>query len=199
MVAERGLLLAVGPSVDSPAACADGPVNFLQLYDLYGPFVWRTARRLGVSEGALEDVVQETFLVIHRRFDEPRAGSLRGWLYGIATRVVRNHRRSIRRKSPHLIDSEWTDPDKLAATVAGPLENIERAEAARALQALLATLDDDKREVFVLVELEQLSAPEVAEALGTNVNTVSSRLRVARAEFEQAARRLRARDEWRLR
>ncbi len=83
----------------------------------------------------------------------------------------------------------------IAATSMGPVEQCEKAEAARLLRALLETLDEDKREVFVLAELEQMSVPEIAAALELNVNTTHSRLRAARRGFEQALARHRARDE----
>ena len=67
------------------------------------------------------------------------------------------------------------------------------------LHRLLDGLDDDKRAVFVLAELEQMSAPQIAEVLGENVNTIYARLRAARREFEQMVAREDARDEWRLR
>jgi RNA polymerase sigma-70 factor (ECF subfamily) len=57
----------------------------------------------------------------------------------------------------------------------------------------LAQLDIDKRTVFVLAELEQLSVPEIAEALGINLNTIYSRQRAARAQFDAALRRHRER------
>jgi RNA polymerase sigma-70 factor (ECF subfamily) len=80
----------------------------------------------------------------------------------------------------------------------GPHEALAKAEAARLVQRLLEELDDEKREVFVLAELEQLTAVEIAEALGVNASTVSSRLRAARRDFERAAERYRRRDTWRL-
>ena len=82
---------------------------------------------------------------------------------------------------------------------AGADESTALAEAARLVQEWLDELDEDKREVFVLAELEQMTAQEIAEATGTNASTVYSRLRAARAEFEKAAERYRRRDEWRLR
>jgi RNA polymerase sigma-70 factor (ECF subfamily) len=200
MVADsaRFPVVTAAPPCEVPACPLAPP--FLEVYDTHVEFVWRTARRLGVTIDAIDDVVQETFLVVHRHLDELRTGSLRGWIYGIAVRVVRNHRRSLRRKSPHLMHGEWSDPDELADRSAPETDDrAKKAEVARLLHALLAGLDDDKREVFVLVELEQLTVPEAAAALGRNVNTISSRLRLARAEFEDAARRHRARDEWRLR
>jgi RNA polymerase sigma-70 factor (ECF subfamily) len=79
----------------------------------------------------------------------------------------------------------------------GPHERAAEREAVRQLHAILDELDDEKRAVFVLAELEQMTVPEIAEAVEANLNTVYSRLRAARREFEQAVARHRARDEWR--
>jgi RNA polymerase sigma-70 factor, ECF subfamily len=76
---------------------------------------------------------------------------------------------------------------------------MEDAEAARTVNAILSTMLEEQREVFVLAELEQLSAPEIAEALDVKLNTVYSRLRLAREAFASAAALHRARDEWRFR
>jgi RNA polymerase sigma-70 factor (ECF subfamily) len=72
-------------------------------------------------------------------------------------------------------------------------------EAARVVEQLLEALDDDKRAVFVLAELEQMSAPDISLAIGVPLNTVYSHLRLARQEFAVAAARHRAKDEWRTR
>ncbi len=66
----------------------------------------------------------------------------------------------------------------------------------RRLHALLDTLGQEKREIFVLAELEQLSVVEIAELLEVNLNTAYARLRAARAEFEAALVRQRANDEF---
>ncbi len=71
-----------------------------------------------------------------------------------------------------------------------------RAQARAVLHAFLDGLDDDLRAVFVMSELEQMTAPEVSAATGVNVNTVSSRIRAVRAQFEQMVARRRARDPW---
>jgi RNA polymerase sigma-70 factor (ECF subfamily) len=184
--------------IDQQAVEAAEPKAFAEIYDRYFDFVWRVARRLGVATNALDDVVQETFLVVHRRLAEPRSSSLRTWIYGITVLIVRNHRRSLRRKSPHATAEGAVDPDALADLAAdGPETHAQKAEAARALHEILGGLDEEKREVFVLVELEQLSGNDVAEALGVKLNTVYSRLRLARVEFEEGVRRHRARDTWR--
>lgn len=176
--------------------------SFEAIYDLYFDFVWRNLRRLGVPEAYLDDAAQEVFLVVHRRLAglEQRA-ALKQWIFGIALRVARDTRRSMKRKSPHTQRADASvEADSIADDRAPrPDERTERSEAARLLHKLLEELDDEKRAVFVLAELEQMTAPEIAEALSVNLNTVYARLRAARREFEQAALREQARDGWRLR
>lgn len=183
------------PLPDARAASGTRP-SFEAMYDEHVDRVFRALRRFGVADSALEDAVQDVFVTAYRRLDafEGRS-SLGTWLYGIALHVARSYRRHGRRHPE--------TPTEDAAVLDGPSEgNLERAledaEAVRILHALLDELDDDKRETFVLSELEQLSAPEIAASLGVNVNTVYARVRAARAAFEQAVARHRARDRWRL-
>jgi RNA polymerase sigma-70 factor (ECF subfamily) len=159
---------------------------FEVLYDTHVDFVWRIARRLGVAEAALDDAVQEVFLVAHRRAAEFEGrGTVRAWLYGIVRRVARDHRPSRRER----FDARGT-PDTVDPRTAH--DRLERAEAMRTLYALLDELDDERREVFVLAELEQIPMPEAAQMLGLNVNTAHARLRAARAKMEKGIARLRA-------
>jgi len=166
--------------------------NFDDVYRTQFPFVWRSLRRLGVPESSVDDACQDTFLVVHRRLAgfEGRS-TLRSWLFSIALRVASDYRRKQRRKG-----GLAQLPDVLADQHSpGPLEQSERAQAARTLDAVLETLDDAKRAVFVLAELEQMTAPEISDALGVNVNTVYSRLRGARRDFNGAVERLHRRSE----
>ena len=165
------------------------PPSFDAVYAEHFAFVWRTLRRFGVRESHLDDAAQETWVVVHRRLAsfEGRS-SLRTWLVGIAVRVASDHRRWRRRKDPH---DPMPDDPPFAAPGVSPEGAAERAQAARCLDALLDTIPEERRAVFVLTELEGMSAPEVSEALGIPLNTVYSRLRVARSEFETAAARLR--------
>lgn len=173
------------------------PPSFQEVYEETFDFVWRCARRLGVDASSMDDVVQDVFVVVHRRLpDFEGRAALTTWVFGIVRRVVRDHRRTRARKGAGLHGDDAAVQPSPDAT---PAEHVERVEAARVLHDLLDELGDERREVFVLAELEQMSAPEIAEALGENVNTVYSRLRAARAEFEAALGRHRARDTWRLR
>lgn len=179
---------SAGPAVREPEAAEN--LRLEEVYERSFDFVWRSARRMGVAEAALDDVVQEVFLVAHRRLADFEGRSrVQTWLFGILLRVVSDHRRTLRRKGG-LAPLPDVLPDE--STTRCPAERAETAEKVRLLHALLDTLDDDKRAVFVLSELEQMTAPEIAEALGVNLNTVYSRLRVARKKFDEALARHRA-------
>jgi RNA polymerase sigma-70 factor, ECF subfamily len=167
-----------------------------ELYRAHFDFVWRSVRALGVDDSAIDDVVQEVFVVAQRRLPtfEGRS-SPRTWLSGILLNVVRRHRRTAKRKSPHELSREPpTDVDSLPTAAKSPHEVALANEGARLLQRVLGGLDEKKREVLVLAELEEFSAPEIAEVLGIGLNTVYSRLRIAREEFERIAARYRARE-----
>jgi RNA polymerase sigma-70 factor (ECF subfamily) len=176
---------------------------FEEVYAEHFPFVWRSVRRLGVDSSAVDDTVQEIFLVVHRRLSEFEArASMKTWLFGIVLRVVRQHRRTLRRKPAQLGGTAAMDPDvELVrdAAARGPHEQMAEREAVRTLHAILDQLDDERREIFVLAELEQMTVPEIADAVEANVNTVYSRLRAARRDFDQAVLRHRARDQRRER
>jgi RNA polymerase sigma-70 factor (ECF subfamily) len=188
-------MLGVSTLPSEGPAAVDAQVErptFEAVYDTYFPYIWRTVMRLGVPPAQADDVVQEVFVVVHRKLGSFEGRSLiRTWLYGIALRVARAHRV----RGPQALE-----PEELRAPDASrPDERAQNAEAARIVRALLDGLDDDQREVFVLAELEQLTAPEIAEALGVKLNTVYSRLRLARAAFAKAAARFRAGDGWSMR
>ncbi len=176
------------------------PATFEEIYELHFDFVWRNLRRLGVPEAGVDDAVQEVFLVILKRFGElSDPEGLKKWIFAIVYRVACETRRSLRRK-PEAAHPETIEVETLADGGEGcPHKCAERRETAQTLHRLLDELDDDKRAVFVLSELEEMTAPEIAQVLALNLNTVYARLRAARREFEQAVLREQARDGWRLR
>ena len=168
-----------------------------RLYDSHFAFVWRNLRRMGVPAVLLEDATQDVFLVVHRRWSSFDAGwsSVETWLFGILLRVARNHRRALKRRAVWFVSSaeakEATTQEPAASSgEAGPADLAERREAVAILDRLLEALDDDKRAVLVLVDVEQLSVPQAAEALGANLNTTYWRLRAARRQFQRAVDRL---------
>jgi RNA polymerase sigma-70 factor (ECF subfamily) len=172
---------------------SSGELRFGEIYESHVDFVWRSARRLGVPESMVDDVVQQVFLTVHRKLVEFEGrSSLKTWMFAIVLRTVRDHRRGVRRKSPHW-QAEPADPDLIADDGRGPHEALVRAEAWRVVDELLESLEGDKRVVFVLAELEQMTAQEISEATGLPPKAVYSRLRAARTDFERAAARMRRR------
>ncbi len=152
-----------------------------ELYRKHYAFVWRVCRRLGVRDGELDDIVQEVFVIVHRRLaDFEHRAAITTWLFGIAYRVVRDQRRSAaareRREALATGGRPPTEPDRKLA----------RVQAAGVLDEILATLDDEQREVLVMADVVHMTAPEIAELTETKLNTVYSRLRLARKAFEQA-------------
>jgi len=173
---------------------ARSSVNFAALYKQHFAFVWRNLRRLGVPESGLRDAAQDVFMVVHRRSNEFEGrGTAQAWLYSILRRVAADHRRRGRRKD--LANAEQTDTLS-DPSEPGPEHRASRGEAMRLLLKLLSELDEDKRELLVLVDLEGLSVPEAAETLDCNLNTAYSRLRMARQLMQEGLERHRA-EEWR--
>jgi RNA polymerase sigma-70 factor, ECF subfamily len=168
--------------------------TFTQIYDETFPFVWRTVRRLGVADSAIDDVAQEVFVTVYRRLHqfEGRCAP-KTWVFSIVMGIVRNYRRSRRRKeAAEPMSTRVVDPELLADGGADPMEQASRREAGRILHRLLDELSEEKAVTFVMAELEGMTVPEIAELVNANVNTVYSRLRAARQEFDQALTRLRA-------
>ena len=174
---------------------ANVSLEFETVYEEHFDLVWRTLQRLGVASAAVDDALQDVFLVVHRRLaDFEGRSAIRTWIFGITLRVASDYLRRGRRyeHTTGSIDANFRDERGL-----DPLEQRARSEAVALLYAALGALDPEKRAAFVLAELEEMSMTEVALAVGANVNTVSSRVKAARRQFEAALRRLRAKDDWR--
>ena len=172
------------PGPRGPAAVP----SFQEVYRQYFELVWSSARRLGVDGDAIDDLVQEVFIVIHARLrtlEQPEA--LRSWVYGVVRRTVSTHRRATRTQRDQL--GTRADQIELASPSPNPLEQTETNAELALLASLLDQMDHAKREIFVLVELEELSVPEAADVLEIPLNTAYSRLRVARQLFETALAR----------
>jgi RNA polymerase sigma-70 factor (ECF subfamily) len=155
------------------------------IYREHAPFVGRSLGRLGVDDTCLDDLVQDVFLVVHRRlrdFDERRA-PMRSWLYGIARGVAANFRRG-RVRVHRRLELVRATPDGGVSQSEG-VEVSEQVEAARIVEQFLENLSEMHREIFVLSEIEGLSGPEIARALELNLNTVYTRIRKTRRLFDR--------------
>jgi RNA polymerase sigma-70 factor, ECF subfamily len=156
----------------------------------HGPFIARSLRYLGVLEADLEDAAQEVFVVVHRRLGtfEGRA-ALSTWLYGVCTRVASARRRRAYHRYESLV------PEPLEPAIAPSQEaDLERQELRTRLLAVLDRLDEDKRAVFVLYEIERQPMKDVAQAVGCPLQTAYYRLHAARGEVLAACEELRKRE-----
>jgi RNA polymerase sigma factor (sigma-70 family) len=151
--------------------------SFDAIYARELEYVWRTLGRLGVPASDIADAVHDVFVVLYKKRDDiDRARPVRPLLFGIARRIAAIARRKQRPESSE--DAE--------VVVAAPAH----AERDMLWQAL-ARLDDDRCAVFILHDLEGHTGPEIAAMLDIPVNTVHSRLRLARADLVAALHRLR--------
>jgi len=167
--------------------------SFEALYEAHYAFVARTVRRLGVSQEAVEDVCQEAFVVIHRRLPEFEGrAKIQTWIYRIVAMTVLNQARTQGRKAPHSRGPGAIDPAELAAAGPGPEASAGQVQAAELARNILMSMSEPKRMAFVLVELEGMSYAEAATSLEETFDTVRARVRAARVEFAQKARRLRS-------
>lgn len=156
-------------------------------------FIWRSLRRLGVPEPAVDDAAQQVFEVAARRLSDLQTGRERAFLFKTALFVATEARRAAARArseggGPEL---EW-----LRDPAPSPEETVVLQESRLLLDEALAALGLDERTVFVLYEIEELSLTEIAELLAIPRGTVASRLRRARESFHTEVKRLRARREF---
>lgn len=181
-----------GPVLCEPAVSRDlrlAPPAIAEVYETHFQYVFRCLRGLGVRRDSLDDAVQDVFLVVQDKlasFDGK--AQLRTWIYAIALRVARRYRVRAASEAARFVAEEAA-----GSGAAGHEPGAEHSQRLELAQRALAALDREKREVFVLAQIEQMSAPEIAEITGLAVNTVYSRLRAARQVFAAQVARLQER------
>jgi RNA polymerase sigma-70 factor, ECF subfamily len=172
---------------DRPAVDAPNEVTFRSVFDHEFDYVWTSLRRLGVRASDLEDVAQDVFIKVHRQFhDYDRSRPIRPWLFAFAARSASDWRRLKR----HRVEVLGHRGEPAAST---PIADAALATAEDAYLVLraLECVEADRREVFILYELDECPMKEIARALGIPLFTGYSRLRLARKEFAAAVRHLR--------
>jgi RNA polymerase sigma-70 factor (ECF subfamily) len=181
--------IAPEPARDEPPPPRAVTPELGRLYEEEVDYVWNRLRRLGVEDRDLEDKVHDVFVIVQRRLPSfDRARPLRPWLAGISVRVALDYHRDADRRRTVLADRDGVDPGK------SPERLLEEKQARDLVLAALDALPLEQRTVFVLKELDGFSMPEIEEIVGAPLNTLYSRLRLARERFSSAVRELRARE-----
>lgn len=154
--------------------------QFHALYRGEFAFVWAAARRLGVPPAAVDDAVQDVFVTAYRRLDQLRFEvSARAWLYGVTRRVAsRYHRGAFRRRRRAAALEQFAPPIEPAPQ--------DRALALQHIDRLLDGLGAGTRAAWEMSELLGMSGPEIASELGLPLNTIYSRVRLARQQLQRS-------------
>ena len=183
--------LVMDGTVSQRASHARVAMDFTEIYRAHFPWVWRALRRLGVREADLADLTHDVFVVVHKKLPSFELGRpLKPWLFGIAFRVA------LDKKRRHAFFKESLADDVGEAHATGAFDEaipaadelIAAREAHDVVMRALDHLGAEQRAVFVMHELEGLSMPEIATVVDASVNTLYSRLRLARAAFVTAVR-----------
>ena len=179
-----------GSDVYNRNADRDQAIALAELYEAHFDRVWRWLHGFGVRAADLEDAAQEVFVVVHRRYgDFDGRSEVTTWLYGICFRVAAAFRRKAHvRREAATEDMETVETG--AAPSPTPDDHAAERQAGAIAQRILDGLDDDKRAVFVLYELEEHTLKEIAAMVGCPLQTVYSRLSAAREHFRREAQRL---------
>lgn len=176
--ARRGLFRG-GQDVDVSVS-----VSVKQAFREHYAYIFRAIRSFGVPDERVDDAVQDVFMVLHRRKDDyDGRASIRTWLRGIARVVARRHLAAAAKE-----ERNRQANDLPAETSRNDIERrLLKQDAASAVQSFLDTLDVEQRETFYLVDIEGMRPPVIAQELGVSVNTIYSRLRLARRKFKAFA------------
>ena len=172
---------------DAPVQSRAGRADFVAIFRAEYGFVCNSLRRAGVREADVPDAAHDVFVTFHRKlaeFDTDRP--VRAFLFGIAFRVAADHRKRAHRRYEVLAGE--ASPEGRTSDV--PADPVEAREVRARVLAALDEVDEERRPVLVMHDIGELTMPEIAHALGINVNTAYSRLRLARADFTRAFRAL---------
>ena len=174
------------PTAKLPALHA---LAFDEIYRTYFDEVYRWTRALGGPDAERDDLVQDVFLIVHRRLPEFDGKNLAGWLYQITRHRVRDFRRL---RWFRLLLSKAQVEDNLVSPGPGPEAALGHKERAAVLARWLAKLPEAQRAAFVLFEIEGYSGEEIARLQGAPLNTVWARIHKAREKLMASAASLRA-------
>jgi len=186
LVGEQPASVAAADARPSQAPALE--LSFEALYEQWFDDVSRWVRALGAREADRDDLVQDIFMVVHRRLADFDGQNVAGWLYRIAGRKVRDHRRLLWVK--HLFGAKNAPLVEATLTTRhSALDELETKRKRELLERLLDRLNADQRAAFVLFEIEGNSGEEIARLQGVPINTVWARIHKARKKLQEQAER----------
>jgi RNA polymerase sigma-70 factor (ECF subfamily) len=168
-------------------------LDFREIYERWFSEVSRWIRAMGGPEAEREDLVQDVFLVVHRRLPYFDGQNVAGWLYQIARHRVRDFRRLLWVK--HLLFGSVPLSESLSTGGASPADCLETDEKRVLLQRLLGKLNESERAALVLFEIDGYSGEEIAEIQGVPTNTVWARIHKARKKLQASLAQLESREQ----
>jgi len=149
--------------------------------------VGNSLRRLGVRDADVPDLVQEVFVVMHRILpDYDPARPMWPWIFGVVYRTAAAYRRKAGRE----VLDDGSLADARIDSSANLDEAMRKGEDRQLVIEALQHVEIHRRAVFVMADIDDVPIPDIAQALGIPLNTAYSRLRLARADFREAASRL---------
>jgi len=158
---------------------SDQAEAFRTLFEANYSYVCRSLRRLGIAGRDLDDVAQDLFVTVYRKLPErPTNRPMRAWLMAFAYRLAANYHRLARHRE---MPAAGDDLVRHA-----PVTHLEDHAAQDVVLRALQAVKLERRPVLIMHEIDGFSAPEIAASLEVPLNTVYSRLRLARREFRRA-------------
>jgi RNA polymerase sigma-70 factor (ECF subfamily) len=184
-----GSSFAASTATPARSRMAADPKRVAAFVSEHHGFVWRVLRRFGLAPDDADDAAQKVFMIAVSRLDDIVPNAERAFLFRVAAHVASKVHRA-RRQRPDPPSSELIEPEDPQPL---PDALLDQRRARDLLDRILSELPDELRAVFVLFEIEELTAPEVADALEIALGTVASRLRRARTEIAERLARHQAR------
>jgi len=189
---EKRPAVVLHAAVTAPAAVS-AALDFRAIYERWFADVSRWVRAMGGPEAEREDLVQDVFIVVHRRLPDFDGQNLAGWLYQIARHRVRDFRRLLWVR--HLFFGAVPLSETLTKNGASPADSLETKEKHALLERLLDKLNDTERAALVLFEIDGYSGEKIAEIQGVPVNTVWARIHKARKKLKASLAKAESRDQ----
>ena len=180
-------------NVEKPRVEPPAPLEFRAIYERWFDDVSRWIRAMGGPEADREDLVQDVFLVVHRRLHDFDGQNVAGWLYQIARHRVRDFRRLLWVK--HMLFGSVPLSESLSNGGASPADSLETNEKRTMLSKLLAKLNESERAALVLFEIDGYSGDEIAQIQGVPINTVWARIHKARKKLQASLAKIESREQ----